>query len=97
MYVSTQKVSQTLRVSSPSITGLQREGVRQLSGTVPRNTASSAPAHLEGLLVVALAEIIGTSVDDQGSSNDGVLSKEADLVICDVEVYDTASVGLYVS
>ena len=45
----------------------------------------------------ALAEIICTSMDDQGSSDDGVLAEEADLLVGNVELDGTASIGLDVS
>jgi len=39
---------------------------------------------LQTLLGVALAEVIGTSVNDDGSANDGVGSDESQVGVCNI-------------
>lgn len=47
--------------------------------------------------MTTLAEIIDTSMDDDGSSNDGVLAEEGDVLVGDVQVGNSVGVGLDVA
>lgn len=63
----------------------------------PRINLRSGITSLGGFLSVALSEVIDTSMDDNSSSDDGVLSEERNVLVGNVEVDNSIGVGLDVS